>query len=118
MKWLGKMIDFNKKHEELYLEELKEILNNHKKGLTAGLENDTLQAIFHIIGKFDLRNTELFLNILQVIKNNSTKEDFDFLCKYRFADHHSTSLNHIGNDLFNPNLSELILEKYGVKNEE
>lgn len=111
------MIDFKAKHDELYLEEIQSILNTSHRGGIGEVSKETKTCIFSIIANLNLENTELLLNVLQLLKNNTTDEDFKNICDINFEDYGSENLNKIVMRVFKPNICDLILEKYGVKNE-
>lgn len=112
------MIDFNKKHEELYLEEICNILNTTPRGGIGEISKETKTCVLNIIANLNLGNTELLLKILHILKTYTTDKDFKSLCDIKFEDYGTENLNKIVMRVFSPNICDLILEKYGVKNEE
>jgi len=104
------MKDFNAKHRELYLEELKEVLKNHVSGTNVGMEKLTLNRIFYLVDKFNLNDvTELF-SILKLLRDSLSQEDFKFICTYEFGDYSTNSLQKITYKIFKDQFIDIILE--------
>lgn len=111
------MIDFNKKHEELYLEELKEILVKHySKDSNIPLDNKTISKVFDIVYKFDLKSKEKLITILDLLNNNLSPDNFNFICKFGFEDFGKESFNSIIVKLFEDDMCKIILDRE-IKNE-
>jgi hypothetical protein len=112
------MTDFKVKHEELYLEEITNILNTAPRGGVGEVSEGVKISILNIISKLNLSNTELLLNVLQILKTYTNNEDFENICTINFEGYGLENLNKIVMRVFKPNICDLILEKYGVKNEQ
>jgi hypothetical protein len=111
------MTNFKTKHDELYLEEITSILNTSSRGGIGELDKETKTCVLNIIANLNLGNTELLINLLQLLKNNTTDDDFKSICAIHFEDYGSENLNKIVMRVFKPNICDLILEKYGKNNE-
>jgi adenine C2-methylase RlmN of 23S rRNA A2503 and tRNA A37 len=103
------MTDFNAKHRELYLEELKEVLNQYvdvkehilnaentverEKCVTA--KKYIFDQIFKLIGNFKFDNREDIILILKTLREKLPYEYFVNVCNYKFKDHETKSLQDI-----------------------
>ncbi len=104
------MTDYNAKHRDLYLEELKEILKNHNSGTNAGVEKLTLSRIFYLIDNFNLNDMAEVISILKLLRDNLSYDDFKFICTYEFGDYSSNSLQKITYKIFKDQFIDIILE--------
>ncbi len=104
------MTDFNAKHRELYLEELKEVLKDFTNGKYGGKEEIFIEKTFNLINKFNLNDKDEVITILITLKDNLPHTDFTVMCKYKFGDHSNRSLINNVCKHFEDNLIDIILE--------
>ena len=109
------MTDFNAKHRELYLEELKQILKNHNIGRNVGMETLTLNRIFYLIDNFNLNDITEVTSILKQLRDNLSYDDFKFICTYEFGDFSNNSLQKIMYQMFKDDLVDIILKSRYVQ---
>lgn len=113
------MTDFNAKHRELYLEELKEFLNQYidLKERILNAENNIVRTqcvsaekytnnkIFNLLGKFNYDNREEIILIMNTLRKELPYDYFVNVCNYKFKDHETKSLQDI---LYNEYKNEFI----------
>lgn len=109
------MTDFNAKHRELYLEELKEILKNHNSGTNVGMEKLTLSRIFYLVDNFNLNDMTEVTSILKLLIDNLSYDDFKCICTYDFGDYSSKTLQEITYKIFKDQFIDIILESRYVR---
>jgi hypothetical protein len=120
------MTDFNAKHRELYLEELKEVLKDKSNYIddytdseyySKGIKVLNLSNIKDLINKFDIKSKDVLIELLRTLKDHLNEYDFNQICTYKHFFNHEKSLRDILYNHFEDDLINIILDNE-VKNEQ
>lgn len=110
------MTDFRKKHRDLYLEELKEFLNQHNeknnivRNQCLSGEKYTNNEIFNLLGKFNYDNREEIILIMNTLRKELPYDYFVNICNYKFKDYETKSLYDILYDEYKNEFINLVLD--------
>ncbi len=125
------MTDSNAKHRELYLKELKKVLNQYvdvKEHIVnaennvvriqcVSTENYIINKIFNLIGKFNYDNREEIILVINTLRRELPYDYFVNVCNYKFKDHETKSLQDILYNEYKNEFINLVLDNE-VKNEQ
>jgi hypothetical protein len=121
------MTDFNAKHRELYLEELKEVLKKKSnyiddfeknQNYLGGIKVLNLSNIKDLINKFDIKSKDVLIELLRTLKDSLNEYDFKRVCEFRyFFPHEKTLYDCLCVELFKDQLIDIILDNE-VKDEQ